>query len=171
MKIDSYGRVLFESEDVFDALYRDMSLTDLVAVGDEIIRYNELCMFNDKREYLINLPPELSESPEEVHERRQASWSIPEKYQTLDVWEMLLNKCTTDEQRLRLAIEQHEYDSRNLLPVLRLMIYLVDHFRERNVVWGVGRGSSVASFVLYLIGIIKINPMDYGLEIDEFLRY
>jgi DNA polymerase III alpha subunit len=42
--------------------------------------------------------------------------------------------------------------------------------RKHNIVWGVGRGSSVASYVLYLIGVHKINSMYYDLDIEEFLR-
>ena len=50
------------------------------------------------------------------------------------------------------------------------MIYLVDIMQENKVIWGVGRGSSVASFVLYLIGIHKINPITHDLDWREFLR-
>jgi len=54
--------------------------------------------------------------------------------------------------------------------LLRYMIYLVDFMRENNIVWGVGRGSSVASYVLYLIGVHRINSIQYGLDWHEFLR-
>ena len=50
------------------------------------------------------------------------------------------------------------------------MVYLVDHMRENNIVWGVGRGSSTASYVLFLIGIHKINSIQFGLDWREFLR-
>ena len=44
------------------------------------------------------------------------------------------------------------------------MIFLVDTLRQNNVIWGVGRGSSVSSYVLYLIGINRINPMKFNLN-------
>jgi len=50
------------------------------------------------------------------------------------------------------------------------MIYIVDMMRKNNLVWGVGRGSSVASYVLYLIGIHKIDSLKYNLNIEEFLK-
>jgi DNA polymerase III alpha subunit len=50
------------------------------------------------------------------------------------------------------------------------MKYLVDLMREHNIVWGVGRGSSVSSFVLFLIGIHRINSIYYGLDVEEFLK-
>ena len=49
------------------------------------------------------------------------------------------------------------------------MVYLVDYMRDNNILWGVGRGSS-ASYVLYLIGIHKINSIQFGLDWREFLR-
>ena len=57
-----------------------------------------------------------------------------------------------------------------MLPVLRHLVYMVDHFRREGITWGVGRGSSVSSFVLYLIGINRINPLEFGLDIKEFLK-
>jgi len=50
------------------------------------------------------------------------------------------------------------------------MIYLVDFMRENEIVWGVGRGSSVASYVLYLIGVHRIDSIKFGLDWREFLR-
>ena len=66
--------------------------------------------------------------------------------------------------------EYTEYEKRGLLNLLRFLVYLVDTMRENNIVWGVGRGSSVASYVLYLIGIHKINSIQYGLDWHEFMR-
>jgi DNA polymerase III alpha subunit len=42
--------------------------------------------------------------------------------------------------------------------------------RKNKIVWGVGRGSSVASYVLFLIGIHKVNSLKYNLDIKEFLK-
>ena len=62
------------------------------------------------------------------------------------------------------------YQERNMFTLLKYLKYLVDTMRQNNIVWGVGRGSSVASFVLFLIGIHKINSLYYDLPIDEFLK-
>lgn len=66
--------------------------------------------------------------------------------------------------------ELDEFKERGMHNLLRYMIYLVDFMRENNIVWGVGRGSSVSSYVLYLIGIHKVDSIKYGLDINEFLR-
>ena len=62
------------------------------------------------------------------------------------------------------------YQERDLFNLLRYMKYLVDTMRKNNIVWGVGRGSSVASYVLYLIGIHRIDSIKYNLDINEFLK-
>ena len=41
---------------------------------------------------------------------------------------------------------------------------------QNQVIWGVGRGSSVASFVLYKLGVHKIDSLYYNLDVHEFLR-
>lgn len=69
----------------------------------------------------------------------------------------------------RVSQELREYERRGMFPILRACLYVVNTFRERNVVWGVGRGSAVASFVLYVIGIHDINSVKYGLELSEFI--
>ena len=60
--------------------------------------------------------------------------------------------------------------NRGFLDVLRLMCYIRDKFIQNNVIWGVGRGSSVASYLLYLLGIHLIDPLKYDLDIHEFLK-
>jgi DNA polymerase III alpha subunit len=70
----------------------------------------------------------------------------------------------------RVEMELALYEARKLYPVLQLMIYIVDTLRKNNLVWGVGRGSSVASYILYLIGIHKIDSVKYNLNIEEFLK-
>jgi DNA polymerase III alpha subunit len=70
----------------------------------------------------------------------------------------------------RVRDEYAEFESRGLAPLLKYMIYLVDFMRENKIVWGVGRGSSVASYVLYLIGVHKIDSIKYDLDFKEFLR-
>jgi DNA polymerase III alpha subunit len=100
----------------------------------------------------------------------QNSWHMPEEYKNLDIAEWILNQCTTDAERQRVGEELLLYLDRNLFPLLQYLKYLVDTMRANNVVWGVGRGSSVSSYVLYLIGVHRINSMYYDLNIHEFLR-
>jgi len=67
-------------------------------------------------------------------------------------------------------MELELFEKHNMTDLLRFLIFLVDTLRANNILWGVGRGSSVASYCLYLLGIHKINSLKYQLDINEFLR-
>ena len=95
---------------------------------------------------------------------------MPDEYYQIDVKKYLLDKCQTQEERDRVEQEYILFEQKNFIRVLQFLIYFVDTLRKNNIVWGVGRGSSVASFCLFLIGVHKINPLLYNLKISEFLR-
>lgn len=97
-------------------------------------------------------------------------WLTPEPYRSIDLEDWCLARCTTDMERARVAQELAEMHSRNMHPLIRHLIYCADVWRRNGVVWGVGRGSSVCSFVLYLTGINRINPLEYGLDLNEWLK-
>jgi len=86
------------------------------------------------------------------------------------VYEFIKKIVKTDDEKQRIAIEMTMFEERKMMNVLRFLIYLVDSMRKNKIVWGVGRGSSVASYVLFLIGIHKVNSLKYNLDIKEFLK-
>lgn len=98
------------------------------------------------------------------------NWFLPDEYNKMDIAQWILSQCKTQDELQRVGEELLLYQERNLLPLLRQLKYIVDTWRREGVVWGVGRGSSVASYVLYLIGVHRINSMYYDLSIEEFLR-
>jgi len=57
-----------------------------------------------------------------------------------------------------------------LFDLLRYLKYLADVMTEHRLIWGVGRGSSVASYVLYKLKIHRIDSLYYNLSPEEFLR-
>jgi DNA polymerase III alpha subunit len=95
---------------------------------------------------------------------------MPEQYQQLDIAEHVLSLCQTQEQLQRQGQELLLYQERDLFDLLRYLKYLVDVMTQHHVIWGVGRGSSVASYVLYLLKVHRIDSMFYELDIHEFLR-
>ena len=95
---------------------------------------------------------------------------MPESYTKINVLQWLLDRCQTDTEKLRVQTEYDLFEKKNFVRVLQFLIYFVDTLRANNIVWGVGRGSSVASFCLFLIGVHKINPLLYNLDHREFLR-
>lgn len=97
------------------------------------------------------------------------NWYIPYEYKNLDIEEFLVNQCPKENYD-RLILELDLYRKHQMLDVLRTMKYIVDTLRNNNVIWGVGRGSSVASYVLFLIGVHKIDSVKYNIPIEEFFK-
>jgi len=96
-------------------------------------------------------------------------WFIPRAYRDMDIEEWIVAQCP-EENYDRVLQELELFRDNGMIPVLRCMKYVVDTLRENKVVWGVGRGSSVASYVLYLIGVHKIDSVKYSIPIEEFFK-
>ena len=95
---------------------------------------------------------------------------MPDEYQTLDIAEHVLGLCQSEPELQRCGAELLLYQERDLFNLLRYLKYLVDVMTQNQIVWGVGRGSSVASFVLYKLGVHRIDSLHYNLDVTEFLR-
>lgn len=109
-------------------------------------------------------------SVEDFDHRNQQTWFMPDEYKQLDIAKHLLDLCKNDVELQRVGEELLLYVERDLLDLLRYLKYLVDVMTDNKLIWGVGRGSSVSSYVLYLLGIHKINSIYYDLDPREFLR-
>jgi len=130
----------------------------------------ENCLCSDNLEtYLRRISNERLDYPEPKSSININNWFIPQYYQDLNIEEHLINLCP-EKNYDRLLLELTIYQEKNLIPVLKSMKYIVDTLREHNIVWGVGRGSSVASYVLYLIGVHKVDSVKYDLPIEEFFK-
>ena len=171
MKTDELGIPRFSSRDLVDMIYSghaDKVHVVLCDADDDVDRFNaamEEQGLNKLQKYI----------PLDVDQKTfdgvcQGEWFMPDEYKTLNVHNYILTKCNTQQEIERCAEEMAEFESRGMYSLLQYMIYLVDFMRENNIVWGVGRGSSVASYVLYLIGVHRIDSIQYGLDWREFLR-
>lgn len=168
IKLDKFMNPLLSEEHAISLLLTGRELTDVILDDAEAAeKFNLQARRLENNRHVVRTPPTLSGTFEEYHDKLSDTWLIPDKYQDIDVLEYLRPKT---EHVDRLEHEMKIYRARGMEPVLRCLIYLVDEMRANNVVWGVGRGSSVASYVLYLIGINRIDPIKYGLKIEEFLR-
>lgn len=100
----------------------------------------------------------------------QHTWLMPDSYKTLDIEKFILDKCNTTLEIERATEELKIYKAKDMLFLLKYLIYLMEVIKQNNILIGVGRGSSVASFVLYKLGIHRINPLDYGLDFSDFIK-
>lgn len=166
MRVDQYGQCVLDEQDVM-SLYMTNSEHSMkhCYVDFEVKNILEIENFPILIKHI-----DSSLSLEQYDKLSQNNWKMPDSYKHLDIAEWVLNQCENDEQRQRVGEELLLYLDRDLFPLLQYLKYLVDTMRKHNIVWGVGRGSSVASYVLYLIGVHKIDSLYYSLSIEEFLK-
>jgi DNA polymerase III alpha subunit len=154
IKINDHGDCIFKEQDVIDLLYTDPTFDIAKLFFEDTKQYNSSLKELGIDLPIINTAPDR-ESLAEFDHKNINNWHMPDKYYQIDVLEQMEYKL---------------FEQKDFIKVLQFLIYFVDTLRANNIVWGVGRGSSVASFCLFLIGVHKINPLLYNLDITEFLR-
>ena len=151
---------LASDSDGIELLYRGSNLENVAF--ESITEYNKFAQ-------------ELEILPITDIARISKEFNIPQHYKNIDVEEYVHRLIPASGQDVKIITDRVEmelgmFKDRGLFPVLQLLIYIVDTMRNNNLVWGVGRGSSVSSFVLFLIGIHRINSIYYDLDVEEFLK-
>ena len=170
MSYDEYGQQYLTEDELVEMIHINPEL-DLSKV-----LLQEPKAFNHYNKVLFAGYPNIKRyrrpacSIEDFDRINQSQWHMPEDYKEFDIVTWLVHQCSTKEQLDRVATELELFDERDLIQLLKFLKYMIDTFREKNVVWGVGRGSSVASYVLYLIGVHKVDSLKYNLDVGEFLR-
>lgn len=133
----------------------------------------------DVAEYNKHVPKSQALTTKQSCRPLSFDWALPEDAKSLDIVQYLFDKhmatygdSTPDaiDREQRLSEELVKYRQRGHFDVLRTMIFIINKLTSQNVVWGVGRGSSVSSYVLYLIGVHDVDSFAYGLDIDDFLH-
>ena len=171
MKQNIKGEMIFSEEDLCDLIMQGHDLTKLPGLlTDHTVDLETAVAILEGVPMFIRYDELANESVEDFDHRCQDNWKMPQEYKELDIAEYVLSLCKTDAELQRVGQELLLYQERDLFDLLRYLHYLVGVLRENRVIWGVGRGSSVASYVLYLLGVHRINSMFYELDPAEFLR-
>jgi DNA polymerase III alpha subunit len=175
MKTELNGRTLwFDGSMEVDATnimkWIEFDNLHVKTMTDEIVQFNKNVLKNQQ----ITVKTDLNSF--------DTNWNIPEQYLSLDIEQYiknaLLNIGVEDALSDNCFLIRHKrvndelsiYKQLNLYDLLRTLVYIIDKFRENNVVWGVGRGSSVSSYILYILGVHDIDSVMYELDFNEFLR-
>jgi DNA polymerase III alpha subunit len=170
-RVDDWGRVILTESGLLELFYNGIGHGEVLADDAQAMReFNTWCETFDKADKKLELFSPLQVTPQEYHTQRQAEWLIPDEYKNIDIALWLRNKCTTPQQLARVNAELELYVKHQMCDVLRLLLYITDTLRSNNVMWGVGRGSSVASYCLFLIGVHRIDSLKYDLPISEFIK-
>ena len=107
-------------------------------------------------------------------------WQLPSKYVNLNIEGFILDKfqefgknLSTEDLEIaskRVLDELDEIDRRGLSNLFKTIVYVIDKFKEENVIWGVGRGSSCASYILFILGLHSVDCLRYEIDFNEFFH-
>jgi|Laugresubdmm15sn_1035100.scaffolds.fasta_scaffold02206_5 DNA polymerase III alpha subunit len=169
MRLDKYSNPVFNEQDLFDALYQGHQFnvydTMLVERNDNVKQLETQLGFKFLDPYETHF--EIADYDSAC----QSNWLMPDEYKTLDIEAWLFEQSPPwDPEHTRVTEELNAYKERNMLNLLRWLKYFVDTCSKEGVVWGIGRGSSVASYILFLIGVHNVDSIKYNLDWREFLR-
>jgi hypothetical protein len=173
MKTNKFGEIIYGEDDVCTLLMQGRNISELEHLTvDSGINVESLASLIEDPSAILTwtFPEDSSISVPEFDHIRQGHWFMPDEYKSMDIAEYVLSLCSTQQQLQRCGQELMLFQERNLFDLLKYLKYLVDVMRKNNVIWGVGRGSSVASYVLYKLGVHRIDSMFYDLDPQEFLR-
>lgn len=167
---DKYNRKEITISTGINILLQGNQLGDPLFVDNEDINKYNMHVEQVLGLHKLNTTKHLTCSVDEFHEKMSSEWFMPPEFKNIDIDSFILNLCDTDAQKERVLMELKLFQERDLYNMLRFMIYFVSYMRENCLIWGVGRGSSVASYVLFLIGVHKVDSLKYNLDIKEFLK-
>lgn len=175
MKLNNLGEPAFSSQDIIEKIYQgNLDKIYLAKIDPEDNDYQKYIHFVDKNG--LNdwpLPEPFIDSSKDIKQfdkDNQNDWFMPEEYKEFNIVEHLYSLCKTDQEIDRVSEELELYVKHDMIDLLKFLRYLVDFMRSNTILWGVGRGSSVASYCLYLLGVHKIDSLKYELDIREFLK-
>jgi DNA polymerase III alpha subunit len=181
MKMNQYNEIEVTENDLVEGMLQGKSAKYVVTKDTEKIdSYNHFCTlfkFDDHIDY---------ETPADTNDKYSYkdadNWWMPQEYKTLDIEQWLYTRVSEElqiapsdfvynsDKWMRVEQELDEFEKRNMIPMLKFLVYMITELKNNNIMWGVGRGSSVSSYILYLIGVHKIDSIKYNLDYKEFLR-
>lgn len=170
---DSLGIPIYSADNIIEMFYSGqkdlLPLIQADAADPEVLKFNEAATKFGVDPINLYFDPQLAQP--DFDKLCQSDWLMPDSYKNLDIESWIIAQGPPwDPEATRIKEELDAFKERNMINLLRWLKYFVDTCRINNVVWGVGRGSSVASYVLYLIGVHKIDSIKYNLDWREFLR-
>jgi DNA polymerase III alpha subunit len=158
--LDNKGNMYVEEDDIIELMLSNKQAKILPRNVQSFKLFETTC-----KTYGINSPFKLDSVSNDI------TWNMPDEYIRLNLRKYIeSNYVLNNEQWTRVDLELNEFEQRDLSNLLRFLVYFIDTLRTNNIVYGVGRGSSIASYVLYLLKVHRIDSFKYKLDIKEFLK-
>jgi len=169
---NSIGQASVTERNIVELIYQNkfQNIQHCLIPQELVDKYNSIV--NANKDSLDTLQSNIDTTIDQdlFDQNNRLNWFMPEEYKQFDIEHYVLGLCKTSEEIERVNYELNLYKSHAMIDVLQFLKYMVDTLRKNNIVWGVGRGSSVASYVLYLMGVHKVDSIKYNLDPSEFLR-
>ena len=167
---NQYGEPIVNCNDLIELAYQGYDVSKVKVNDDRVEKYNNII-----EELALDWPSlqkltDIDITVEDYDRALQSDWYMPDEYKQMNVEDHIRSLAKTTEEKTRVEEELVLYRKYNVLNVLKFLVYLIETKRDNNIVWGVGRGSSVSSYVLYLLGVHKVDSIKYGLDITDFLK-
>ena len=122
-------------------------------------------LFNILSDHEIPLAHEVQLEPD-------FSWNVPAQYLSINLDSLVLEKARALGQKYedRAQKELDEIKKRKLEHLFKSLVYVIDTMKQAQSLWGVGRGSSCASLVLFVMGLHKVDPIRFNIPLEEFFH-
>lgn len=169
MKKDQYSQIILDEDDLFNTIYKQKIDLEKILVENSIAKKFNFASKQNYEDFKLTEFEELNLDISEFDKINQNNWFMPEEYQKMDIEGYLVYVCPKQNYQ-RLIEELELFRQYDMINLLRFLKYLVDTMKNNNIMWGIGRGSSVASYTLFLLEVHKVDPIKYKLDFREFLK-
>lgn len=176
-KTELKDRVLFYDG---DSVVSEKEIAELLASGLSVDGLFVEEVSNEVKKYNSFVTPDQQIKVKKDVRELQFDWNLPDEYSNLDPIRYVVEKFNEkrgdfspeefQRRKNRIITELSLYEKLQLVPILRVLIFIINTLTDKKQVWGVGRGSSVSSYVLYIIGVHDVDSYKYDLSITDFLR-
>tara|TARA_B100000941_G_C28493806_1_gene549638 strand:- start:1274 stop:1879 length:606 start_codon:yes stop_codon:yes gene_type:complete len=167
---NQYGEPIMNCNDLIELVYQGYDINKVKVNDDRVEKYNTIVEDLALDWPTIKKLTDIDININDYDRALQSDWYMPESYKNMDIEKYIRNLASETNEKQRVEQELILYKKYSILDVLRFLVYLIDTMKEHNIVWGVGRGSSVSSYVLYLLGVHKVDSIKYGLDVTDFLK-
>lgn len=163
---DENGNAFLSGDAIANMLYNDKNIfagNFYVDTSDgEMEKFN---LYSDEK---VKLAP----SEKIDNNKRRDEWFMPDFYKTLNLQELfdIMSKELPDIYKVRVKYELSLYQEKGYDNFLRYCVYLSTLVNQKKIVVGCGRGSSCASYLLFLLGLHMVDSVKYDIDVREFLK-
>ena len=148
----------------------DKYATTLLLNNGEIPNHIKVLESRDSKLFKEKYNKDISSSGEEIEMAPDTTYDESDLKKIIDGISLPRDNTNSKLHNERLQKELDYFNNNNLNYIIVKMYSLIKQFKEDNVIWGVGRGSSCACYIFYLLEVHDINPIKFDIDFREFSK-